>query len=243
MSAEYRTTRTVSISDCDERGRIRPSALLVLMQEVGEIHASSYGLSRARLVERGMCWVLYRQRVVMRTLPPFGEEIGVTTWPGAVEGPLFPRCFTFDSADGTHLGDAVTAWVLMDINTRRPLRPTVIDGEVPACGRPAPLPMPGMLRVTGGEPLGTRAVRYSDVDVNGHMNNTRYIDWVCDTMDYKALAARGLAEWQINYTAEALPGETLDLCAQPEGDATLFAGKRLSDGRAVFEARAVLGAE
>ncbi len=241
MSEAFQTKRQISISDCDARGRIRPSSLLVLMQEVGEIHASNLGLSRTQLLQNGMCWVLYRQRTVMAELPPFQENILATTWPAPVEGPLFPRCFVFEGEDGQPLGSAIAAWVLMDIQTRRPLRPSVLAEDLPPCLRPLPLPIPGMLRVTGGESLGSRIVRYSDVDVNGHMNNTRYIDWICDALDYSTLAAKGLAEWQVNYLAEARPGETIALSSLNDGNDILFAGKREEDGRAIFEAKAVLG--
>ncbi len=241
MSEEFQAAREISISDCDARGRIRPSSLLVLMQEIGETHAATLGLSRTRLVQNGMCWVLYRQRTVMARLPHFHEKIRATTWPAPVEGPLFPRCFLFEAEDGRPLGSAVAAWVLMDIQTRRPLRPSALVGDLPPSLRPSPLPIPAMLRVTGGESLGSRKVCYSDVDVNGHMNNTRYIDWVCDALNYGALEEKGLAEWQVNYLAEARPGEKIALSSLEDGEATLFSGKREADGRAIFEARVILG--
>lgn len=240
MNARYTLKTIVSISDCDPSGRPRPSSILIQMQELGEVHAASYGLSRQHLGENGMCWVLYRQRIVMDAYPTFGDEIAISTWPGTVEGPVFPRHFLFERPNGERIGRAVTAWVLMNIETRRPLRPTALPGEVPIhTGRETPLPLPGMLRLPASEPLGTRTVHYSDLDVNGHMNNTRYIDWVCDLLDYPTLSRRGLGEWQINYTAEALPGDTLALYQAEDEGGILVQGKRPSDGRTVFDARTV----
>jgi len=241
MDAQHHETYTVSLSDCDASGRLRPSSLLIHVQEAGERHAASYGLSRAELVAQGMFWVLYRQRVVMRSYPTFGDALRLTTWPGAVEGPVFPRYFCIERADGTLVCEAVTSWVLVNLQTRRPLRPSMLVTPIPVCARPAPLPLPGMLRLENARAVEKRPVRYSDLDINGHMTNTRYIDWVCDLLDLDALARRGLAEWQVNFIAEAKPGDLLELFLLEEGPETLVQGKRASDGRTVFEARAVLG--
>ena len=210
------------------------------MQELSEIHAAHLGFSRSSLLENGMMWVLYRLHVVMNEYPTYGDTLVETTWPCAIEGPVFPRHFRFNRPDGTQVGKAITAWVLIDLKTRRPLRPAALPGTIPPSELPPSLPMPGMLRIAGGTPLGSRTVLYSDLDINGHMNNTRYIDWVCDTLDLSALLSGTLKEFQINYISEALPGERIDLFAQTEGNTTLTLGKR-GDGRTVFEARTVLG--
>ena len=62
-------------------------------------------------------------------------------------------------------------------------------------------------------------MRYSDTDVNGHVNNTRYADFACDAVEMEDLAPdRFLAEMQIGYLAECLPGETLLLQVGEQGD-------------------------
>lgn len=244
MPAELTKTVAVRTSDCDASGHWRPSAILIEMQEMAEEHAASFGLSRVRLIEGGVVWVLYRQHISMHTYPRFGEEIRITTWPGPIEGPIFPRYFVLERADGTRVGEAVTSWILMDIHTRRPMRPSALPGQVPAnLSRNAPLPLPGMLRVTDAAPLLERTVCYSDLDVNGHMNNTRYIDWICDALDLEKLTARRLGEFQINYISEALLGEALSLLSLPQEEALLIQGKRVSDGRVVFEASVTYGPE
>ncbi len=242
MQTELTRALRVTISDCDADGRWRPSAVLVQMQELAEVHSAELGLSRVHLVENGVIWVLYRQRIEMDSYPTFGDEILMTTWPGAIDGPLFPRYFTIAKKDGTPIGRAATSWILMDVKTRRPMRPSALPGKVPAdLSREAPMPLPGMLRVTGAAPLASRKVCYSDLDVNAHMNNTRYIDWICDALDLQTLRRRGLASWQLNYIAEGRPGETLNLAQAAGGDTILIAGTRAADGRPVFEASVTFG--
>ncbi|MDR0897605.1 MAG: hypothetical protein LBN04_07085 [Oscillospiraceae bacterium] len=238
MLSELSRPWTIRISDCDAEGRLRPSALLVEMQELGEAHSSLLGLARQQLIAHDICWVLYRQQVRLRAPLTFGETLTALTFPSPVEGPLFPRHFVFARPDGTPAIEAVTAWVLMNVRTRRPLRPSALPVPMPENReRIAALKTPGMLATEGAKPALRRAVRYSDVDVNRHMNNTRYIDWVLDALPYEAVTARGISGFQINYISEARPGEELDIALKEEGQGVLAQGIRLSDGRTVFDAR------
>jgi acyl-ACP thioesterase len=238
MQSELSRPWTIRISDCDAEGRLRPSALLVEMQELGEAHAAMLGLARQDLIAHGICWVLYRQQVRLLAPLTFGDALTALTFPAPVEGPLFPRHFVFSRADGTPAIEAVTAWVLMDVRTRRPLRPSALPVPMPENReRPAPLKVPGMLPIEGAQTAMRRAVRYSDVDVNRHINNTRYIDWVCDALPYEAVTARAIAGFQINYSSEARPGEDIDIALKEEEKGVLARGIRLSDGRTVFDSR------
>jgi len=111
----------------------------------------------------------------------------------------------------------------------------MLPREIPRNDREPPLPLPPMLRVEGAEAIGARGVCYSDLDVNGHMNNTRYIDWICDALGTEAMREKGLSRLQVNYIAEAQPGEMLELSMKRAGEDILLAGRRASDQKTVFE--------
>ena len=67
-----------------------------------------------------------------------------------------------------------------------------------------------------------RAMRYSDTDINGHVNNTRYADFVCDALRLEGLPrSRFLSELQIGYTAESRAGDVLTLEVGEQGGSTL----------------------
>lgn len=236
MAIELYQDFSVRISDCDPTGKMRPASLLVEMQELAEAHSAQLGFSREHLIANGIVWILYRQHAVMYEYPAFGDAVRLITWPGKIEGPLFPRYFRLERANGRCLGEMVTSWVLVNIHTRRPMRPSALPGEFPANEeRTSSLALPGMLRIEDAQPAHTRAVQYSDLDVNQHMNNTRYLDWVCDLLPLDAMLKGGLERWQLNYISEAKAGENLRLLSIPQGRETLVQGKG-ADGRTVFEA-------
>lgn len=239
MKPEFQMDVRVNDNECDPYGRWRPSAILNKTQAVADVHSEKMGYARDNLLKNDMCWVLYRLSVRMHAYPSGTDIVRVTTWPAPIAGPVFPRYFTMESPDGSKIGEIVAGYILMSVSTRRPLRPSALDTAIETNDRPAPMPLPSALHLDGAQQIGSRPVRYSDLDLNGHMNNTRYIDWVCDAVGTDALRP-GLAGWQVNYISEARPDELLTLRAKTEGSTTLIIGKRAENGKTVFESSVTL---
>jgi acyl-ACP thioesterase len=56
-----------------------------------------------------------------------------------------------------------------------------------------------------------RTVGYTELDLNGHMNNTRYLDWVDDLLPSAFHKAHPVREFTVCYLAEALEGQEISL--------------------------------
>lgn len=240
MALELHETIQLRINQLDVAGRWKMASILVEMQELGERHAGELGFPREFLVRSGMCWVLYIQRIEMRAYPGLGDTVHMITWPGPIEGLFFPRRYRFERPDGTLYGEAATSWVLLSLENRRLLRPSALPGTLLVnTRRTSDMPMPGALRMDGLEPLCRRSVVFSDLDINGHMNNARYAEWVCDLLDADRLRADGLKSLQINYIAEGRLGEEAQLNGVNLDGRMLIRGAKTADGRRMFEAEAV----
>jgi len=213
--------------DCDCHGCLRPDAALAIMQEMAGGHAELLGSGRAALWEKGVVWVIARTQTKFDTLPKLDDELTVITWPGASTHGLFPRSFVF-YANGVQVGAAATLWMLVDCHTHELVKNPADIAGIPASTIPAPLPMPRRIREQG-EVLRRelRTCRYSDLDTNGHMNNTRYAQWVCDF----AGPVQTPSACRINYLSELLYGETATL--ELYENAVIGKGE---DGRRAFEA-------
>jgi hypothetical protein len=73
------------------------------------------------------------------------------------------------------------------------------------------LAAPGSMALQNAPLQMRRTVRYSDLDVNGHMNNCRYMDWVSDTLPGTFHASHRVSEFTVNYLSEARESEELRL--------------------------------
>jgi hypothetical protein len=92
----------------------------------------------------------------------------------------------------------------------------------------------------GLTPAGTRQAAYSDIDYNGHVNNTRYVQWIADVTDPALLNTADSIRLDINYIKELKPGETAALLTGEGDDNRRIYEGRLAD-QAVFRAELQVG--
>lgn len=83
---------------------------------------------------------------------------------------------------------------------------------------------------------GEHTVSYSDLDINGHTNNSRYVVWAMDCLPNEVTDSP-VKDLYINFVKETLPGDKVQLCAQNDGSAWFIEGK-VSD-RTCFLVKAV----
>lgn len=216
---------------------LRPSYQLKLQQEVGERHFVEAGLGYEALLREGIVFVLARLRTVILRAPRLEENIRLQTWHRQTKGAQFLRCYRFLSEEGEVLIDSVSAFTLVDAVEHKLLRPTVFDRfgiegsdrTVEHC--PDPARLRPSLPLT---PVGEHTVRWSEIDFNGHLNNTEYADLVCDHAP-EGMAGRRITELQLVYHRKAREGQVLSLSACDDGDAVWMQG--ITDAGRCFDAR------
>ncbi len=204
----YRDEYFIQDKDTDVFGSLRPASVALIMQDLAELHASSYGNSRDDLLKTNAVWVLARTKASFSKLSGPRERLELLTWPGRMVRSIFPRYYSF-KLDGETIGSAVTLWMLVDSIKHEPADPAAhnvyITGDPTI---PPPLGNPVRLREKG-EPLYsvTRRCSYSDLDYNRHMNNARYVEWLCDTVNPSS-TPKG---FQVNFLSEVRNGEEISL--------------------------------
>ena len=111
------------------------------------------------------------------------------------------------------IGKAGSLWLLMDTETRRMLPPGDVARLIPD-NRDLTVPM--NLPATVGQLQGEEFVSmhtpvYTDLDVNGHVNNTRYADWLCNILGTETMMRSEPEAVILNYSHEILPGQQVTL--------------------------------
>ena len=113
-------------------------------------------------------------------------------------------------------------WVLMDTNTRAMVLPGKSGVQVPGYVRGCELDTPGSVPRRELDGRVSRSVGYTQLDRNGHMNNTYYLNWVEDLLDSAFHRENVLQMLNISYLNEAREGQNIDLCWQKNDDGTLW---------------------
>ncbi len=243
MEPIYRQKFTVNDACVDRYGRLKPSMLLYYAQEVAGQQCTALSLGYEALASRQMFWAVIRQRVQITRLPRRGETITVETWPMPTTRVAFPRSTVAYDASGNELFRAIGLWVLMDLQSRAMILPGKSGIAIQGAVYGTELSVPGGLISRPLQNSCERVVRYSELDRNGHMNNTRYLDWVEDLLSSRFHSVNTLREFTVCYLSEAREGEALELAWQVDADGTVQVDahrKNASNGKErVFSAQAI----
>ena len=227
MVNTYDETFCLRPRDCDLNEKWRPSAILETMQDAAGAHSKLLGCGRDELVKQDIVWVLSRLELHMDRYPAVGEQITVHTFPTPTRICFFPRYYIFTDAHGEMIGKAGSLWLLLDVNTRHMLPPGEIGKLIPDNKN---LSVPMNLPATVGSLQGEEFVSeyrpvYTDLDVNGHVNNTRYADWLCNSLGIDLMKEYEPEHIILNYNHEVLPVHVITLRRIMKDDEYRLSGK------------------
>lgn len=211
MQKTFRQTYQISAIHLDRFGKVKPSVLLHFAQEAAGAHCFDLAVDWDTLAARHMFWAVTRHRVEFYRMPVAGETITVETWPMPTTRVAYPRSTVGYDAQGKEIFRSVSLWVLMNTDSRALVLPgksgVTVNGEL--CG--TELAPPGSILPATLANRVLRKVGYTELDRNGHMNNTRYLDWIDDLLPSEFHAAHSVRELTICYLAEATEGQELTL--------------------------------
>ena len=211
MEAVYTTEYFVSTLHADCFGRCKPSALLRFAQDAASGHCLRLGTDWDSMAKHRYFWAVIRQRMEVSRLPKEGETVTVKTWPMPTTRVAYPRATEGFDAEGNSLFKVISLWVIMDMDSRTMVLPGKSGIDVTGISFGTELKAPGGLPAFEGCDVHVRTVTYSDLDVNGHMNNTRYLDWICDLLPADFHKDHPMKAVSICYMSEALEGQALHL--------------------------------
>ena len=209
----------------DMTRRLRMSDLFRLLEEASIAHTEELGCTRDKTLDRGLLWIITRQLVEINEMPAYDEEIIVRSWQGDMQHVFFPRFYEIERA-GDVLIRGQALWMLMKEDDRSMVMPEDYDIFIP--GRPdaedmmlPAIVVPKDIDVTESIPLVTR---FSQVDINGHMNNTRYFDIIDDALWGNGDPVRIPKSVLANYLSELRLGDEFTLSEYKDGDTLFFEG-------------------
>lgn len=206
----------------DLRKRYPLSQLVSRMIHVAGEHATHFGYGIDHLMAHGASWVLSRMSI--RFTHPIGVEpltitTGVTGWSGISTD----RIITLQQR-GELVATAFTKWIAIDVEKRLPLPIDTIlnDHAIKATFPDLDLPeIPRRLierSITDSlQTVYCHKVRYSDLDINRHVNSSVWIALAMDALPLEHIVDEEMAEAHIRFVKEARLGDELTVKHYAEG--------------------------
>ena len=218
MQPIYSQTFTLTDMDVDRFCKMKLSSLLFYAQEVAGKHSALLGADYEALAKKNLFWAVSRHKVQITRLPTLGETITVETWPMPTTRVAYPRALVAFDAEGKELFRSISLWVLMDLESRAMVLPGKSGVDVPGTLLGCEAAAPGSIHGRTFENYVNRTVGYAVLDKNGHMNNTRWLDWTSNLLSSEFHRNHTLKQLDICYLAEATEGQQLSLFWQLDGE-------------------------
>lgn len=217
----YEKSVLINSRDVDGAGHCKASALLGYLQDASAEHTSLCGCGRKEMVERcNVFWMLTRVQFQLTSPIRWLDRLTIRTGHRQGKGMLLYRDYELLVED-REVGYACALWVLSDLDDRKLLN--VSQTPIPELTATAGGLVPRIRRLTALHPpkemtvVEERTMRYSDTDVNGHVNNTKYADFACDAMElFRRDPECYLSGLEITYHQECLPGEGIQISKAEE---------------------------
>lgn len=208
MDGIYSEEFKIRANEVDNRGKATLPALCNLLQEVAGNHALQLSFDITDLKKQNLTWVLHRLHIRMQRFPQWRENITIETWPSHGDRLRAYRDYRITGNNGKELGVALSYWMIMDLESRRPQR---MPKEVLELGLPdIPHTLPVQNRRFKPEKdidlTHQVEVRKSDLDMNNHVNNVRYVQWMLDMLPGES---HNIKEMDIQFLAESVAGDTI----------------------------------
>lgn len=175
-------------------------------------HATERGFGIATLNESNYTWVLSRLAIELEEMPLQYESFSVQTWIENVYRLFTDRNFAILNKDGKPIGYARSIWAMISMDTRKPAdllslhNGSIVDY---ICQKECPIEKPGRIKVNQKELAGEVVTKYSDIDINGHVNSIRYIEHILDLFPLEIFREKRIRRFEMAYNAESYYGDTL----------------------------------
>lgn len=219
---KYSKQHQILWHDTDANRRMRPSQILVYMQETSNHHVASAGMTLDELRDdKHLAFILSKLRLRVYRRPLAFENVTVQTWTIASRGISTGRCFRMLCGDEV-VAEADSTWALLGTEDRAFHRIEETEYEFEH-EEPIELGMPNRIRFASDlrwERVGERPIVYSDLDYNMHMNNTRYPDMLCDYLPLEEIPR--IRGFLLSYLHEAAYGDTVTVWSAKQDDCYYF---------------------
>ena len=226
----------------DFMGRLTMGVLGNHLLNCAGFHASDRGFGIAELNENHYTWVLSRLAIELEDMPHQYETFSIQTWVENVYRLFTDRDFALVNKDGKTIGYARSVWAMISMETRKPADLLALHGGSISdyiCDKECPIDKPGRIKVATEEPVWVYQTRYSDIDINGHVNSIKYIEHILDLFPIETFKDKQVKRFEMAYVAESYYGDSLSFYKEEKEDGSIDIEVRKNDQEVVVRSKII----
>ena len=194
----------------DSKSQLASHQLLLMMQEVAWAHVDKHNIGWDYLCRFNQFWAITRLHVKIIRMPKWNETVRLKTWGKLSEGLSHFRDHEMVDQEGNVIVEATSTWVILDFTTGRPQKvenlPSYLYVNEHRNAIVENAPKIKQMAFSEEERI-FKPVVFSDLDVNQHVNNSKYLQFAVDAFEIDYIRGHRLKEFFINYVWQAKAGD------------------------------------
>ncbi|WP_304519092.1 acyl-[acyl-carrier-protein] thioesterase [Clostridium estertheticum] len=202
--------------EVDIQKRALITSIMNYLGDMAMYQSETLGVGIDYLKENKMAWVLYKWDITIKAYPLLNETIKVETFAHSFKKFYADRKYDIFDGKGNKIGHADSIWILINTDTRRPIRVTKELYEVYGI-EDSPNTLKNIENILSMNEVDNEKsfqVRYSDIDTNMHVNNVKYAAWAIETIPEDIILNKELKNIKVTYIKETKYGEIIKVSTQ-----------------------------
>lgn len=241
MNPFYEEKYQLRSYDFDFQNNLKLSSIFNYMQDTASTHAGMLKFGFEDLYKLNLFWVLSWIKIELGSFPAYGDSIKVKTWPKTSHRLYSLRDFILFDNGGNIFAKSTSAWLLLKSDTKRPVELKSYAVDIPfQADENALADLPEKLVKPNIPPAVSekRKIKYSDIDINRHVNNAKYIEFIIDSFDEEFLTNRKINSAEVSFLSEVRYGDNIEIEVYSQDDNRSFvSGKESGGGKNIFASR------
>ncbi|MBO0364775.1 acyl-[acyl-carrier-protein] thioesterase [Streptococcus vaginalis] len=207
MGLTYQMKMKIPFDMADMNGHIKLPDVILLSLQVSGLQSIDLGISDKDMLEKyNLVWIITDYDIDVVRLPKFGEEMTIEIEALSYNRLFCYRRFTVFDENDVAVIEMMATFVLMDRDSRKvhAVEPKIVAPyETEFSKKLIRGPKYPELKDSTSKDY---HVRFYDLDMNGHVNNSKYLDWIFEVMGADFLMKHVPKKVHLKYVKEVRPG-------------------------------------
>lgn len=209
MGARYEKEYEINYYNVDSKGNLKLTSIADFLCDVGMHQSEQLGVGIEALTNDNIAWVFYKYDIQVIRYPNLNEKVYVSTEAAAMKKFYAYRNYSIKDAEGNVVIKGRGIFLLIDIEKRRAIRVPDTMGKVYDCNGES-FDIDNLDKKFEQEIYREFFVRYSDIDTNGHVNNTRYMEWALEVVPRDIFDKCNMSRIKVNFLKEIQYGHKIN---------------------------------
>lgn len=216
----YSEKYKIKYSDVDRNNNCKLSRVLDLFQDIATSHSDTLGYGSKKMLEDNLGWLVTGWKFNVDEMPKVDEIIEIRTWSRGVKGLTAKRSIEFLNEKEDSIVQVDSNWVLYDLKENKITKPNeermskygvndrVVIDEIKHTN----------IKEINGSLISEEIVRIQrrDIDTNGHLNNSRYMDYILESLPSDIYNNLVIGEVEIKYKKQIFENEEIVISTYKE---------------------------